>query len=243
MTIATATGAPQGPQGEAGEAVRLSRIQIIAAKRLHQSWTQIPQVTHHAEADVTEIETLRRSGWRPDASFLSFQVKAVAGALEKHPVFNASLSSDGESLALKPSCHAGIAIDTPHGLVVGVVRDCDRKRAEEISADIRRLAAKARSKGLSYDEMVGATFTISSLSGFAGTAFSPIINAPNVAILGVSAIQDRPLPDDAGTGIRWRRMLPLSLTYDHRVINGADAGRFIGDLCEMLADPARLADI
>lgn len=223
------------------EIVPLSRVQSITAKRLLQSWLQIPQVTHHAEADVTAIESMRRAGERPGASFLSFQVKAVVAALKAYPVFNAALSDDGESLTLFPYHHIGIAIDTPRGLVVGVVRDCERKSTEEIAADIKRLADKARGKGLAFEEMVGATFTISSLSGFTGTAFSPIINAPNVAILGVSAIQDRPLPAQDGEGVRWARMLPLSLTYDHRVINGADAGRFAAHLCASLGDPALLA--
>lgn len=215
------------------EIVPLSKIQQVGGRFLARNWSEIPHVTHQDEADVTELE-LRRAevGARDPAAkptSLSLYAKAVTDTLVEFPRFNASLAPDKARLVEKKYIHIGFAIDTPSGLVVGVVRDCDRKTSLEIGVEVAALAAKARSKGLSMSDMSGGTFTISSLGALGGTAFSPIVNAPEVAILGLSRLIDRPA-QGAANEIVWRKMLPLSLTYDHRVINGADAARFCSSL-------------
>lgn len=221
------------------EARPLTRIQKIVGERLLQSWSQIPHVTHHDEADVTALEELRRA--KPDraVSGLAIQVKAVVGALRAFPQFNASFDAATSTVILKSYFHIGVAIDTPGGLVVGVVRDCDKLSGAEITAAIKDLADKARGKGLPYAEMSGGCFTISSLGGFGGTGFTPIINAPEVAILGVSRTQERAVRGEGDLPV-WRLMLPLSLSYDHRVINGADAAKFVRHISAALADPKSL---
>jgi pyruvate dehydrogenase E2 component (dihydrolipoamide acetyltransferase) len=220
------------------EARPLTRIQKIVGERLLQSWSQIPHVTHNDEADVTALEAMRRAS-PGGVSGLAYQVKAVVGALRAFPQFNASFDATTSTVILKSYFHIGVAIDTPGGLVVGVVRDCDKLSGAEITAAIKDLADKARGKGLPYAEMSGGCFTISSLGGFGGTGFTPIINAPEVAILGVSRTQERAVRGEGDVPV-WRLMLPLSLSYDHRVINGADAAKFVRHLAASLADPASL---
>ncbi len=225
------------------EVVPLARIQKLAGGFLARNWVTIPHVTHHDDADITALEQLRSelAAKDPDNRItpLAFIVKAAASALQAHPKLNASLDATGANLVLKKYIHIGIAIDTPNGLLVGVVRDCDRKTVPQLARDIGDLATKARSKGLSLSEMSGGCFTVSSLGGIGGTAFTPIINAPEVAILGVTQAQWKPTRG-AKDEIDWRLMLPLSLSYDHRVVNGADAARFVRSLADALAEPQKL---
>lgn len=216
----------------------LGRIQQLTARFLGRNWGAIPHVTHHDEADVTDLEMARKH-WNeahPDArlTLLVPVVQAIVSALQAFPVFNSSLAADGKSLVWKDYFHIGIAIDTPNGLLVGVVRDCDRKTAAQIGAEIVGLSDKARGKGLSVAEMTGSCMTISSLGHIGGTAFTPIINAPEVSILGLSKLQLRPYPGEGGS-VSWRQLLPLSLSYDHRVINGADAARFTQHVAQSLS--------
>jgi pyruvate dehydrogenase E2 component (dihydrolipoamide acetyltransferase) len=216
----------------------VARIQQLAGRFLGRNWVVIPHVTHQDEADVTDLE-LARKAWNAanpnaKATLLVPVMQAVVSALQAYPVFNTSLTADGKSQVWKDYCHIGVAIDTPNGLLLGVVRDCDRKTAPEIGAEVVALSTKARSKGLSIGEMAGGSMTISSLGHIGGTAFTPIVNAPEAAILGLSKLQLRPLPAADG-GVAWRQMLPLSLSYDHRIINGADAARFTRHVAEALA--------
>ena len=216
----------------------LGKIQRLTASFLGRNWVAIPHVTHHDEADVTALEADRKQ-WNaehPNSRFtiLIPVVKAVASALAAYPVFNTSLTADGKSLVWKRYVHIGIAVDTPSGLLVPVIRDCDRKGAAQLSEEIAAISAKARAKGLSMEEMSGGSISISSLGHIGGTAFTPIVNAPEVAILGTTRLQTRPLPAPDG-GVAWREMLPLSLSYDHRVINGADAARFVRKIADELA--------
>lgn len=222
---------PSADFSEFGEIERkpLSRIQQLTARFLARNWVAIPHVTQQDEIDVTEFEA-RRSAWNaahPDRKVTAMAplAKAMVAALKTYPKFNTSLEADGTTLVQKHYFNIGIAIDTPQGLLVGVVRNADRKSIGEIGAEISALATKARTKGLSMAEMSGGSMTISSLGHIGGTSFTPIINAPEVAILGVSRIQLRAYPGE-DERVSWRKMLPLSLSYDHRVINGADAARF-----------------
>jgi pyruvate dehydrogenase E2 component (dihydrolipoamide acetyltransferase) len=208
----------------------LSRIQQLTGAFLGRNWVTVPHVTHHDEVDVTEAES-RRVAWNaenPGAKLtpVVLLVRAVAQVLAEFPQFNASLGADGKTLILKKYINIGVAVDTPKGLVVPVIRGIPGKSLAEIAGALAALAEKARAKGLSMAEMSGSSMAISSLGHIGGTAFTPIINAPDVAILGATAIQLRPAPAADG-GIAWRKMLPLSLSYDHRVINGADAARFV----------------
>lgn len=220
------------------EAKPLARIRRISAANLHRNWVMIPHVTNHEEADITELEALRLQLNRENekqgikVTMLAFLMKACVAALQKFPEFNASL--DGESLVLKRYWHIGFAADTPNGLMVPVIRDADRKGVLELARESAALAAKAREGKLAPSEMQGGTFTITSLGGIGGTSFTPIINAPEVAILGVSRSAMRPAWD--GSAFRPRLMLPLSLSYDHRVIDGAAAARFNVYLSQLLAD-------
>ncbi len=208
----------------------LSRIKKLSGANLHRAWLNVPHVTHHDEADITDVEAFRKSltkeaeqrGVR--VTMLSFLLKACAAALKAYPNFNASLDATGENLVLKKYCHIGVAVDTPDGLVVPVIRDVDQKSLFELSADMGELSVKARNKKLGPGEMQGACFTISSLGGIGGVAFTPIVNAPEVAILGVTRSQMKPVWN--GKEFTPRLMLPLSLSYDHRVIDGAQAARF-----------------
>jgi len=226
------------------ETVALSNIQKATVTNMSRSWLNVPHVTQFDYADVTELEAFRDS-LKPEMTQrgnkltpLPFLLIAVARALREHPRFNASLAPDGTNLVLKKYFHVGIAVDTPQGLVVPVIRDVDRKTVWELAAEARELADKARNRKLKLAEMQGACFTISSLGNIGGEGFTPIVNAPEVAILGVSKLAVRPLWN--GQEFLPRKTLPLSLSYDHRVINGADAGNFLTVLVAMLGDLRRL---
>lgn len=222
----------------------LSRIKKISGQHLRRAWLNVPHVTHHDEADVTEMEAFRRSlkeeaarqGVRVTA--LSFIMKGVCAALREFPTFNASLAADGESLVLKKYFHIGVAVDTPNGLVVPVIRDVDAKGILDLGAELAELSARAREGKLKPDEMQGGCMSISSLGGIGGTAFTPIVNAPEVAILGVTRARMTPVWD--GEAFSPRLMLPLDLSYDHRVIDGAEAARFMAFLAGVLGDVRRL---
>ena len=223
------------------ESVSLSRIQKISGKYLHRNWVRIPHVTQFDEADITELEQFRQDS-KDEAkaqgfglSPLAFIVKAVAVALKKFPKFNSSLDAAEENLIMKKYYHIGIAVDTPNGLVVPVIRDVLGKTVMEIAREMSELSVKARDGKLAPSDMKGGCFSVSSLGGIGGTAFTPIINAPEVAILGVSRSQVKPVFNDKGE-VKPRLMLPLSLSYDHRVIDGADAARFIVYLSTVLSD-------
>ena len=222
----------------------LSRIQKISGPNLHRNWVSIPHVTQFDEADISEMEAFRKAsqGEAEKAGTkltpLVFLIKAVVASLKAFPHFNASLSSDGESLVYKKYFHVGVAVDTPGGLVVPVVKDCDRKGLLDLALDLTDLSSRARDGKLKGDEMKSGCFTISSLGGIGGTAFTPIINAPELAILGVSRAATKPVWN--GEEFRPRLMLPLSLSYDHRVIDGADAARFTRHLALQLEDVRRL---
>jgi pyruvate dehydrogenase E2 component (dihydrolipoamide acetyltransferase) len=224
----------------------LTRIQKISGPRLHASWINVPHVTQHDDADITDMEALRVELKATAASAgvkvtpLAFIVRACARVLADFPRFNASLDESAENLVFKKYLHIGFAADTPNGLVVPVIRDADRKDLYEIARDLATLSEKARAGRLSAAEMQGGCFTISSLGGIGGTAFTPIINAPEVAILGVSRSQTRPVWQ-SGQFVP-RLILPLSLSYDHRVIDGADAARFTVALAEALANPRSLLE-
>lgn len=224
----------------------LSRIKKISGANLHRNWVMIPHVTQFDEADITDLEALRKESneaTKKDGvkvTILAFLMRAAIAALKKFPEFNASLDSDGDemNLVLKKYYHLGFAADTPNGLMVPVIRDVDQKGVIAIGGEMADLAALAREGKLKPAEMQGASFTISSLGGIGGTAFTPIINAPEVAILGVSRTSMKPVYRD-GEFIP-RLMLPLSLSYDHRVIDGATAARFTSHLVEVLADMRRV---
>ncbi len=219
----------------------LSRIKKRSGANLHRNWLAIPHVTQHDEADITELEDFRKSTTREEGvklTLLSFLVKAAHAGLKEFPDFNASLNAAGDALVLKRYFHIGVAVDTDEGLVVPVVRDVDRKGVLQIAKELSDLSARARAKKLSPSEMQGGCFSISSLGGIGGTLFTPIINAPEVAILGVSRASIKPALEDG----KWapRLLLPLSLSYDHRVIDGAQAARFTHFLGGVLADVRRL---
>ena len=224
------------------ERAPLSRIRRISAANLARNWVMIPHVTQHDEADVTDLEAFRvrlneeGAGSGTKVTLLAFVVKACVATLRRFPEFNASL--DGDDLVLKRYFHVGFAADTPNGLVVPVLRDADRKGILEIARELAALAARAREGKLVPADVQGGTFSISSLGGIGGTAFTPIINAPEVAILGVSRAATRPVWN--GKEFAPRLLLPLSLSYDHRVVDGAAAARFTAHLAQVLAD-VRLA--
>ncbi|EGJ10291.1 dihydrolipoamide S-succinyltransferase, partial [Rubrivivax benzoatilyticus JA2 = ATCC BAA-35] len=235
---------PQVDFGKFGEVERqpLSRIKKISGANLHRNWVLIPHVTNHEDADITELEALRvqlnkeneKSGVK--VTMLAFLIKACAAALKQFPEFNASL--DGDELVLKKYVHIGFAADTPNGLVVPVIRDVDSKGILQISREMAELAKKARDGKLTPAEMSGGCFSISSLGGIGGTYFTPIINAPEVAILGVCRSTMKPQWN--GREFVPRLMLPLSLSWDHRVIDGAAAARFNAFLASVLADFRRV---
>ncbi|BBH17873.1 acetyltransferase component of pyruvate dehydrogenase complex [Nocardioides baekrokdamisoli] len=222
--------------------VPLSRIKKISGPYLHRSWLNIPHVTHNDEADITDLDAYRREldeaakaeGYR--VTLLSFLLKAAAASLRKFPEVNSSLS--GDNLILKDYVHIGVAVDTEGGLVVPVIRDVDRKGITELSHELADLSSRAREGKLSGAEMQGASFTISSLGGIGGTSFTPIVNAPEVAILGVVRSKMAPVWD--GEAFVPRLMLPLSLSYDHRVIDGALAARFVAHFGRIVEDVRRL---
>ena len=226
------------------ETKQLTRIQKVSSVNLHRNWLTIPHVTQHEDADVTEMEAFRQS-LKDEAEKrgikltpLVFVMKAVVNTLQAFPSFNASLAPDGETLVLKKYWHIGVAVDTPDGLVVPVVRDVDKKSVFQLSEELAEISKKARDKKLGADAMQGSTFTISSLGGIGGTYFTPIVAWPNVSILGLSKSSMKPVWD--GKQFVPRLMLPMSLSYDHRVIDGAVGARFITHLAKNLADIRRL---
>jgi pyruvate dehydrogenase E2 component (dihydrolipoamide acetyltransferase) len=220
----------------------LSRIQKISGANLARNWAMIPHVTQHDDADITELEAFRKKLGEENKDLkvtpLVFQIKAVVAALKQFPQFNASLDESGEKLILKKYFHIGIAVDTPDGLVVPVIRDCDKKGLLELARELGEISKKAREKKLGPAEMSGGCFSISSLGGIGGTGFTPIVNAPEVAILGVSKAAMKPVWN--GKEFAPRLLLPLSLSYDHRVIDGALAARFAAFLATQLGDIRRL---
>jgi pyruvate dehydrogenase E2 component (dihydrolipoamide acetyltransferase) len=228
------------------ETRELTRIQKLSGANLARNWAMIPHVTQHDDADITELEALRvalnkEQEKQKDAvklTMLAFLIKASVAALRKYPTFNSSIDASGGQLTLKKYFHIGFAADTPNGLVVPVIRDCDRKGVLQIAREMGELAAKAREGKLGPAEMQGGCFSISSLGGIGGTSFTPIVNAPEVAILGVSKSAIRPVWD--GTQFVPRLLLPLSLSYDHRVIDGAAAARFTAYLAQLLGDMRRV---
>lgn len=221
-----------------------SRFAQVAAANLAAAQALIPAVTHHDRADVSRIEALRGE-LRPEAeargvklTALAFHVAALARCLRDFPRFNASLTPDGKTLVLKDFVHVGIAVDTPHGLMVPVLRDADTKGLWQIAAEIADLAGRAQARKVAPDEMGGASMTITNLGGIGGTAFTPIVNPPEVAILGLTRTELVPVWD--GEAFRPTPMVPLDLSYDHRVINGADAARFTTRYAHLIGDPRRL---
>ena len=219
------------------EARPVGKIQGYVGRAMHRNWVSIPHVTHHDDADVTGFEQ-RRKQWNaahPDQkrTLLPALIKASIAALQRYPQFNTSLSADGATLFAKQYFHIGIAVDAPNGLLVPVLRDCDKKSIDDIAREIIQISEKARSKGLALTEMSGGCFTLSSLGHIGGTGFTPIINAPEVAILGICRTQERFVPDAEGRPVL-KQLLPLSLSYDHRIINGADAARFVRAVADWL---------
>jgi pyruvate dehydrogenase E2 component (dihydrolipoamide acetyltransferase) len=217
----------------------VGKIQGFVGRAMHRNWVSIPHVTHHDDADVTEFER-RRKAWNaahPDdkRTLLPVMIKASVAALKQHPTFNSSLSADGATLFAKNYFNIGVAVDVPSGLLVPVIRNCDQKDAGQIAREVVQISEKARTKGLSIAEMAGGCFTLTSLGHIGGTGFTPIINAPEVAILGICRTQDRFVPDAGGNPVL-KQVLPLSLSYDHRVINGADAARFVRFIAGWLGD-------
>ncbi len=225
------------------EAKPLTRLQKLSGPNLHRNWVSIPHVTQFDEADITDLEAFRKSNTAETEkqgfklTMLAFLVKACVTALRQHPILNASLDRTGETLVVKKYYNIGVAVDTPDGLVVPVVRDADRKGVFDVARELAEISKLARDKKLKPGDMQGGTFSISSLGGIGGTAFTPIINAPEVAILGVSRSAFRPVW--SGKEFAPRLMLPLSLSYDHRVIDGAAAARFTSYLASVLADIRR----
>jgi pyruvate dehydrogenase E2 component (dihydrolipoamide acetyltransferase) len=223
----------------------LSRIKKISGANLHRNWVTIPHITQFDEADITEMEAFRKelnseyAEQNIKITPLAFMLKAVVVALQQFPEFNASLDTSGEYLVLKKYFHIGVAVDTPNGLMVPVLRDVDKKGIVQLAKELGEISAKARDLKITAAEMQGGCFSISSLGGIGGTAFTPIINAPELAILGVSKAIIKPMHQD-DTFVA-KLMLPLSLSYDHRVIDGAAAARFIVFLSQVLADTRRLA--
>ena len=238
-------GLPKVPEVDfahfgAVEVKPLSRIKRISGPRLQAAWVNVPHVTQHDEADITGLEQLRQE-LKSDAEKigakltpLAFLVKASLSGLKEYPDFNSSLDPAGQNQVMKKYFHVGFAADTPNGLVVPVIRDADKKNVFEVAKELGELAAKARDGKLKADEMQGGCFSISSLGGIGGTAFTPIVNAPEVAILGVSRSAMKPVWD--GKAFQPRLMLPLSLSYDHRVIDGAAAARFTTFLSKILSE-------
>jgi len=222
------------------DAVALSRIQKISGKNLQRNWMMIPHVTQFGQADITSLEEFRVSQKaemaKQNVKFtpLVFVMKAVVASLKAFPQFNASLDPSGEKLIMKKYFHVGVAVDTPDGLVVPVIRDVDKKGLVDLAKELAEVSEKARNKQLTPRDMQGGCFSISSLGGIGGTAFTPIINYPEVAILGVSKTSYQPVYED-GEFVP-RLMLPLSLSYDHRVVDGADGARFMVHLANMLSD-------
>jgi pyruvate dehydrogenase E2 component (dihydrolipoamide acetyltransferase) len=224
------------------EAKVLTKIQRLTGRNLHRSWVTIPHVTQFDEADITELEEFRKKVRqdRPEMklTLVTFFMKALATALAAMPRFNSSLDKSGENLVMKKYFHVGVAVDTPNGLVVPVIRDVDKKNLGRLAKELEEVSERARAKKLTPPDFQGASITVSSLGGIGGTAFTPIINPPEVAVLGVSRARWQPVYRD-GTFVP-RLLCPLSLSYDHRVIDGADAARFTTKLGAILADIRQL---
>jgi pyruvate dehydrogenase E2 component (dihydrolipoamide acetyltransferase) len=224
----------------------LSRIKKLSGANLHRNWVTAPHVTQFDEADITDLEDFRKSMLDEAAkrgvklTLLAFLMKAAVNALRTYPTFNASLAPDGDSLIMKKYFHVGFACDTPDGLVVPVIRDVNQKDVLDVARELGERSIRARERKLKIEEMQGGCFTISSLGGIGGTAFTPIINCPEVAILGVSRSDLKPVWNKATKTFEPRLMLPLSLSYDHRVIDGADGARFTSHMRMMLSDVRRL---
>lgn len=217
----------------------VGKIQGFVGRVMHRNWSMIPHVTHHDDVDVTLFEQ-RRKAWNSanpnkKRTLLPVLVQASVATLQRYPQFNTSLNADGSALYAKQYYNIGIAVDVPQGLLVPVIRDCDKKNLDDINEEIVALSEKARGKGLAMAEMSGGCFTLTSLGHIGGTGFTPIINAPEVAILGITRTRSRFLPDADGKP-ELRQLLPLSLSYDHRVINGADAARFLRAMSDWLAE-------
>ncbi len=228
--------------GEVKE-LKLSKIKRLTGQHLGRVWLNLPMVTYHDEADITEMEAFRvalngEKGTEIKLTGLLFIMKALIAAMQQFPTFNSSLSPDGESLILKQYFNLGIAVDTPNGLVVPVIRDVDKKGLRQLAIELGEKSAKARKGELTPADMQGGCMTISSLGGIGGMAFTPIVNAPEVAILGVTRAAMKPVWN--GKEFVPRLMLPLDLTYDHRVIDGAEGARFMATLCAYLTDVRRL---
>jgi len=246
---AAGAGIPENPAQDFSkfgliETKPLSRIKRLSGPFLHRSWLNVPHVTQNDEADITETDAYRKEldtagkekGYR--VTLLAFLIKASVSALKQHPEFNASLSPEKDALIYKRYYNIGVAVDTPDGLVVPVIKDADRKGIVEISQELGAISKKARDGKLSPTDMAGGSFTISSLGGIGGTAFTPIVNAPEVAILGVMRSKMAPVWD--GNEFKPRLMLPVCVSYDHRVIDGALAARFTRNLCHVLEDVRRI---
>ncbi|MDQ3267998.1 MAG: 2-oxo acid dehydrogenase subunit E2, partial [Pseudomonadota bacterium] len=259
--VKAALAQPQGSSGGSGlqvsampvvdfsrfgviETKPLSRIKKLSGANLHRNWVSIPHITQHDEADITEMEVFRKelgeeySKQKIKITPLAFLLKAVVTAMQQYPNFNSSLDASGENLVLKKYFHIGVAVDTPDGLMVPVLRDVDQKGIVQLAKELGEISTKAREKKLPAAAMQGGCFTISSLGGIGGTAFTPIINAPEVAILGVSKASIKPVFKESE--FVPRLMLPLSLSYDHRVIDGAQAVHFTSYLGKVLSDVRRL---
>jgi pyruvate dehydrogenase E2 component (dihydrolipoamide acetyltransferase) len=226
------------------ETKAMSRLKRLAGPHLHRAWLNIPHVTHTDEADITDLEAYRKTldaaakEKRYRVTLLAFLMKASVVALKEFPEFNASLAPDKESLLLKRYYNLGVAVDTPDGLVVPVIREVDRKGILELSQELGSISAKMREGKIAPADIQGGTFSVSSLGGIGGTGFTPIVNAPEVAILGVT--RSKMAPVWTGTEFVPRNMLPLSLSYDHRAIDGALAARFCAKLAQLLRDPRNL---
>jgi pyruvate dehydrogenase E2 component (dihydrolipoamide acetyltransferase) len=255
MAASSSAYGASGPSGGAGippipevdfskfgevERVEMTRINVLTAENLHRAWLNLPMVTYHDEADITELEAFRQSIKQEAAdrgvrvTGLVFHVKALAATLKEFPRFNSSLSADGASLFYKKYFNIGIAVDTPAGLVVPVLKDVDKKNIYQLSEEMTDLSSRAREKKLKPAEMQGASMTISSLGGIGGTAFTPIVNPPEVAILGITRAKMQPVWD--GSDFKPRLMCPLDITYDHRVIDGAVGARFMTHYCKVVGD-------
>lgn len=216
---------------------QLGKVQHYVGRVMERNWVSIPHVTHHDDADITGFEQ-RRKAWNaanPERkrTLLPALMKASVAVLQQYPQFNCALSDDGATITQREYYHIGFAVDVPGGLLVPVIRDCDSKSLDEIAEEIVAISEKARTKGLAVAEMSGGCFTLSSLGHIGGTAFTPIIQAPEVAILGITRTKSVFLPDAEGNP-ELRQLLPLSLSYDHRVINGADAARFVRAMADCL---------
>lgn len=226
------------------ESKPLNKIKRLTGQHVHRSWITVPHVTQFDEADITEMEAFRKSSQDQAEKLgvkltpLVFVMKAVVAGLRKYPHFNSSLDASGENIILKKYFHIGVAVDTPNGLVVPVVRDVDQKGFMQLAKELADISSKAREKGLSPSDMEGSCFTISSLGGIGGTAFTPIVNVPDVAILGLSRAKMQPVYQH-GEFVP-RLMMPLSLSYDHRVIDGAEGARFTQFIAECLSDIRKL---